>query len=121
MPDHVTSTPGTTSTTRGTGTGTDEGERSLLDALRAAERADRELREQVNHLAHARSHAASQVSRLGAQADAASGATADELRAIADRYARRTEVLDTEITAIRGLLDAQRLTIEHLRAEVAGA
>lgn len=88
-------------------------------ALAAAERAQLELREQINELTHARARAESEATRLRQLAGRAQEAAS--YAQLADRYQHQAGVLDGELSALRQRLEEQRLMVERLRAEVAGA
>ena len=98
---------------------TDTSPQPISEALAAAERADRELRAQVNQAAHARAHALGEVARLRTLAERPD--TDAALSELADRYERQAAVLDEALTGFRGMVETQRATIERLRAELAGA
>lgn len=86
----------------------------MSDALADAEATELGLREQISELVHARARADSEAQRLSERA-ALPGAH-DELSEIADRYARQSGVLATEIETLRSSLRAAEAELERLRA-----
>jgi hypothetical protein len=84
------------------------------DALTDAAATERGLREQISDLVHARARAAGEASRL-AQRAGLPGAHAD-LGELADRWARQSELLASEIESLRTSLRAAEAELERLRA-----
>jgi hypothetical protein len=89
-----------------------------MDALAAAEATERELREQIAELVHARARAEEEARRL---ADRATLAGADaSLGDIGERWARQAKVLGEEIESCRTSLRAAEAEVARLRADAAG-
>jgi chromosome segregation ATPase len=90
-----------------------------MDDLAAAEATERELREQIAELVHARARAEQEGRRVSERATLA-GADAS-LEGIAERWKRQTGVLDGEIESCRTSLRAAEAEVARLRADAAGA
>lgn len=90
-----------------------------MDELTAAEATERELREQIAELVHARARAEGESRRL---ADRARLPGADaSLQEISGRWGRQAEVLAGEIESCRASLRAAEADVARLRADAAGA
>lgn len=90
-----------------------------MDALTAAEATERELREQIAELVHARARAEQEARRLDERSELA-GAD-PSLQEIAGRWRRQAEVLGGEIEACRTSLRSAEAEVARLRADAAGA
>ena len=90
-----------------------------MDELAAAEATERELREQIAELVHARARAQQEASRLDDRS-ALPGAD-PSLAEIAGRWRRQAGVLEGEIDACRTSLRAAEAEVARLRADAAGA
>jgi hypothetical protein len=87
--------------------------------LQAALETERQLREQIADLIHARSRASDEARRLAERARIPNADTV--LAQLRDRYQRQTEMLSGEIEELRKVLRAAEAVVERLRAQEAGA
>lgn len=87
--------------------------------LQAAVATERSLREQVNDLVRARARADSERLRLEERAKLRGAEPM--LATVAERYARQSERLGTEIESLRSSLREQEAATEAARADEAGA
>jgi hypothetical protein len=87
--------------------------------LQAAQETERQLREQIGDLVHARQRASGEARRLAERSRLAGADTV--LAQLRDRYQRQTEILSGEIEELRGALRAAEAEVERLRAQEAGA
>ena len=90
-----------------------------MDELSSAEATERELREQIAELVHARARAEQEAARLTGRADLPGAEPS--MKDIAERWERQANVLDEEIEGLRASLRSAEAEVARLRADAAGA